>query len=645
MEEQEVVLPLSNAGFESAGSTARLAPKTASGRKLRKWIILLAVWIFAAAYGESYLMRGWIPHDEGAFAQSADRVLRGELPHRDYTEIYTGGLAFLHAFAFRYLGESFATLRIVLFVFFLLWIPAFYWIALRLAPDWIAGSVTVLAVVWSLPNYPAAVPSWYNLFFATFGLAALFAYLRDPSPKWLFVAGVAGGCSFLAKTVALYYVAGVLLSFLFLEQCKTPAEANALKTRSVLYCVLVVASMLLFQGGLALLVREHGGAGEIINLVLPPAILATVILLRELRAKGQTSRERILALLRMILPFGLGFLVPLAVFAVPYIHGNAVHALLTGIFLLPFKRVWGAHFSSPEISQIASSLCLVAILILGARIRGVGRWGVSVTTAGLVAYYLVASAHEWVLYQRLWHAAYWLTPILAVSGALLILSERRNTGMETGSYERQQLFLILAVMTLSGLVQYPFSAPIYFCYVAPLVILGAVSVLRLFPAIPAPLLAVIFGCFLFFGGLRVTPPFIRFMGYQYQTDPETHLLDLPRVGGLRVDIETAEAYEELIPLIQEHAGTGEIFAAPDCPEIYFLAGYRNPTRSLFDFFEDDSRNRKRILRLLDERPIRVIVLNRYPPFSAPMPPDVRQALLARYPYSANIQNFEVRWRQ
>src|ERR1700674_286969 len=436
---QEVLLRDEAGSLQSASRSSLSGPRTALCGP-RWWILLLVIWCLGGTYAGVYLKRGWVPHDEGAFAQSADRVLHGELPHRDYTEIYTGGLAYLHAFAFRFIGEDFAALRIVLFVLFLFWIPAFYWVASRLVADWIASGVTLLAVLWSLPNYPAAVPSWYNLFFATFGVAALFAFLSNRSSKWLFIAGLCGGLSFLAKSSAVYYVAGVLLFLLFLEQSESSSTPSPTKTRGLLYSTFVVFSMLLFLAGLALLIREHGGAGEIINLVLPPAILATVILLRELRAKGQTSRERILALLRMILPFGLGFLVPLAVFAVPYIHGNAVHALLTGIFLLPFKRVWGAHFSSPEISQIASSLCLAAILILGARIRGVGRWGVSVTTAGLVAYYLVASSHEWVLYQRLWHAAYWLTPILAVSGALLILSERRNTGMETGSYERQQLF-------------------------------------------------------------------------------------------------------------------------------------------------------------------------------------------------------------
>src|SRR5690242_1372797 len=104
---------------------------------LRWWIILILVWCIGGGYAGTHLKRGWVPHDEGAFAQSADRVLRGELPHRDYTEIYTGGLAYLHAFAFKYLGEDFATPRIVLLVFFLLWIPAFYWIASRLVADWI----------------------------------------------------------------------------------------------------------------------------------------------------------------------------------------------------------------------------------------------------------------------------------------------------------------------------------------------------------------------------------------------------------------------------------------------------------------------------------------------------------------------------
>src|SRR5690349_8838715 len=103
---------------------------------VRPYAILLVVWLIASFYVGSKVMHGWVPHDEGAFAQSADRILHGQLPHRDYSEIYTGGLAYLHAFAFRFLGENLGTLRIVLFVFFLLWVPVFYWITSRLVTDW-----------------------------------------------------------------------------------------------------------------------------------------------------------------------------------------------------------------------------------------------------------------------------------------------------------------------------------------------------------------------------------------------------------------------------------------------------------------------------------------------------------------------------
>src|SRR5262249_19969810 len=185
-----------------------------------------------------------VPHDEGQFAQSAERVLRGEVPHRDYMETYTGGLSYLNAFAFRLFGESFATTRLVLFIFFLSWIPVVYWIASRLAPDWIAGGITFLAVAWSVPNYSAAVPSWYNLFFATFGVAALSAYITDRVPKWAFLAGLSGGLSFLVKVTAIYYLLGAFLFFVFLEQSNENSSRREPKRPSLVYSTLAAAGLL-----------------------------------------------------------------------------------------------------------------------------------------------------------------------------------------------------------------------------------------------------------------------------------------------------------------------------------------------------------------------------------------------------------------
>ena len=610
-------------------------------QRLRWWTVLLVVWSLSGIYAGRYLMRGWVPHDEGAFAQSADRVLHGELPHRDYTEIYSGGLAYLNAFAFRFLGESFATARIVLFVFFLAWIPVVYWIAAHLAAEWVAGGVTLLAVVWSLPNYPAAVPSWYNLFFATFGSAALLAYLRHHGRQWLFMAGLCAGFSFLAKVVALYYVAAVCLFFVFLEQSETPPAAS--QSRSRLYTTFVAVSLLLLVIGLTLL-QQGGPFQSMVAFVLPVAASVSPLLVKETRALGRPDRYRFLALLRMMAPFSLGIAVPLLLFLVPYVRAQAVGALLRGLFVLPFKRVAGAYMAPPEVATFVPVLFVAVVLVLGARLRGTARWLLTLTVAGLSAYDLVSSESNSISYRTTWLAAYWMIPVVTVLGGGLAVRRAEQGNEGASDLERQQLFLFLSLTAFCSLVQFPFAAPPYFCYVAPLAILTAVAVVRRFPSIPRPLLAVLFAHFMLFAIFRVTPPFIYHMGLFYEPYPETQMLDLPRAGGLHVDRESANVYRELILLIQEHAGTGEIYATPDCPEVYFLAGYKNPTRTLFDFFDDRNGRTERIVNMIDSLAIRVVVLDLHPSFSDVVADDLRSAVAQRFPEKRVVGKFEVRWR-
>ncbi len=79
----------------------------------------------------------------------------------------------------------------------------------------VACAVTLLAVAWGYPNYAAAMPSWYNLFLATFGTAALFRYIEVEKAKWLLAAGFLGGCSFLAKISGLFFISAAFLFLVF----------------------------------------------------------------------------------------------------------------------------------------------------------------------------------------------------------------------------------------------------------------------------------------------------------------------------------------------------------------------------------------------------------------------------------------------
>ena len=71
-----------------------------------------------------------------------------------------------------------------------------------------AALVAITALVWSVPNYPASVPSWFNLFFATFGTLALLRGLETGRRRWMVLAGLAGGVSFLFKLSGVFYLLG-----------------------------------------------------------------------------------------------------------------------------------------------------------------------------------------------------------------------------------------------------------------------------------------------------------------------------------------------------------------------------------------------------------------------------------------------------
>ena len=176
------------------------------------------MWLVSAAYAFPFVDRGWIAHDDGTLAQSAERVLKGELPHRDYDEAYTGGLTAFHALAFEVLGTSLRSLRYAFLLAFLAFVPLVFAIARRALSPWLAAAVTFTCVAWTVPNYFASMPSWYNLFLAALGAWALLRHIESGRLSWVFLAGIAAGLSVLVKIIGLYDVAAVLLFLAWREQ-------------------------------------------------------------------------------------------------------------------------------------------------------------------------------------------------------------------------------------------------------------------------------------------------------------------------------------------------------------------------------------------------------------------------------------------
>jgi hypothetical protein len=135
------------------------------------------------------------------------------------------------------------------------------------------------------------------------------------------------------------------------------------------------------------------------------------------------------------------------------------------------------------------------------------------------------------------------------------------------------------------------------------------------------------------------------MDEHYQPDAQTAPLNLERAGGLRITRKETDLYEHLIHLVREHATGRFIYAAPDCPEVYFLAGFKNPTRSPFDFLDDSPGKSDEILAALQTHQVTVVVISGNPAFSSDLPDKLREALKERFPASSEVGEFEVRWRR
>jgi len=603
-------------------------------------LLFLMVFLLSALYAAKDLKRGWVPADEGTLGQSAERVLQGELPHKDFHEGYTGGLTYLNALAFRVLGTNLASLRYVLYLFFLAWVPATYYVALRFVSSPVASAVAFLAVAWSIPNYSAPMPSWYNLFFATFGLVSILRYIETGSRRWLFIAGLCGGLSFLCKVTGLYFVAGVLLFIVFREQV-APANRSSSNTETVLHRFFLVGSLLLYEALLVILLRRAYTAETFLYFLLPDLAIGAAIVWNEFFLVEARSR-RFAFLFRELAPFAAGVALPVLVFLVPNFLTGTLLQFVHDVFVLPGRRFSYASLQPPgghTILAIAADLALIAaVFFAGTRIRAALGLLMLIGTPVIL---LIARVKNGI-YMAVWHTIWVLVPIVMVLGVVLVLCQSRRRQMD--AVRQQQIFLVLSVAATCNLIQFPFIAPTYLCYVAPLVILAVAALLSRLHDTPRLFVAAMFCFYLLYAMLEVTPGFIYAMGWRYSPDEQSAKLTLPRAGGLRVSPETARTYEELGALLEPHANGEYIYATPDCPEVYFLYGFRNPTRTFFEFNEDPAGRTQRILATIHEHDIRRVVLNHDFLFSGPVPADLEAALAREFPNRADAGGFEVRWK-
>jgi hypothetical protein len=619
----------------------RAAHMYKANQRLANRLVVAGVLLVSALYVAHGLNRGWVPADEGFLGQTAERVLGGEMPHRDFIEGYTGGLSYLNAAAFRIFGIKLVSLRYMLFLFFMAWVPAFYYAAARFVSIPVAGAVTLLAVAWSIPNYPAALPSWYNLFFATFGLACLLRYLEGRSSRWLFAAGLCAGISFLFKISSLYFIAGVIFFLLFREREESGTAAISHR-ETVLYRIFLAACVLVYELMVFALLRKGANLATFFYFWVPELAVGAAILWLEFRSLENRSR-RFYTVLHELIPFAVGTALPIAIFLTPFALSGSLPQFWRDVFVLVARQIKFAYYEPSVVKFLVGSIVVVGFVVAAfltspkiANILG------ALFIPGIPVILFLARKNHWV-YRLVWSTIWSVIPVVIVAGIVLVI--RWTILARSNATERQKIFLVLSVTAACNLIQFPWSIPIYFCYVAPLVFLAAAALVSQLRQPPRWALAGALCFCLAFVVWDITPGFINDMGEQYSPDRQTATLAFPRGDGLLVYPSDARLFNSLVATIQAHTRNKFIYATPDCPEVYFFGGFRNPTPVLFDFNDDPVGRTGRILKAIEEHDIDLVVLDEKPQFSQPVSPDLRSALERMFPNRATIDIFEVRWKQ
>ena len=604
----------------------------------------------AVVYAALLLDRGWIPHDDGTLGETALRVLEGQLPHRDFPDVYTGGLAYWNALSFVLFGVNLLALRMLLFLSFLGFLGASYAIARRFAAARTSAAVVLCMTVWGMPNYPAAMPTWYNLFLAVGAVWGLTRYLESPRARWLVFAGACAGVSILMKLAGLYTLAGLLLAVGFFEQAAASAAKDS--TRPVReglcwYSVALTSAAAVLVLMVVRLISSDLAWTSAVHFLLPTSLVAGLMIYVEWRQPHVlSSGERLGRGLRTAGPLIAGALAPILLFAVPYAASGALGELMQGVLVSPLKRLTEATLRPPALGQALPSLGLFAVLVLGGALRGAARWALLGGAVLLLVVVLAVGGNQ-AVFQAVWSGYVIAIPVCVAAGVFVLkpaMTDGRSSWTADTSSPNVQPVLagaLLAQAAVFGLAQYPFAGAFYTLYVGsliPLVALALVAVGGKKAHLSGALLlvfALAFGVRWLGTGNMVT---VGFGGYETRRDTER--LRMER-GGIRVTPEERDEFELLVATLQQLAAGQATLALPDAPEVYFLSGLRNPTGVLFDFLEDDDGRVERVLNTLDEHDVGVVVIKLNPSFSRAPPLELMLELEARYPRATEIGHYLV----
>ncbi len=559
----------------------------------------------------------------------------------EYEEAYTGGLSWIYAAVFKVGGVDLLNVRWFLFAGagFATWLV--YAIVRRYYAPIGAAFAAWVALGWSFPNYFAGLPSWWLLVCALACIWSVIRLVETRQSRYVVAAGLAAGMAMAIKQTGVYLLVALVLALLY--GGRSGGRSMRL-TRFEPWVRWSVAAASVVLAATILKPRLFEAEGVYL---FAPVVACAVVLLAGVRPRYDPSPGSDPIASPGSYPIArtcvatAAAAIPLVCLLIPYALRNELWDFVYGAIVLPQKRVAFASYAMTGAQSILTGIPLLALVFPSTRF-GFREWlAFLILLVWPAAIFLPIDALSNVTsYQFIWQSSRAIATLLPIAICLrLVLGHPSEE-------QRPVLFVSAAVLAWMALNQFPFAAPIYFCYVAPLAVVAGVTAAGDSQVSRQTLLP--WGAMLLsFAVLSGNRGFINGLGQLHELREFNTALDLPRAH-LKVGGDDAELYRKLVFTVTNHLHPGgQLIAGPDCPEVYFLSGLVSPSGTLFDFFSRDG-GRPPGSREEDEiaawSKADVIVLNHQPDFS-PLPSErVLAHLRGEFPGGEIIGPFEVRWR-
>lgn len=606
----------------------------------REWasadqIAFAASMLVSLAFVVPVLYRGWVPFDEGWMMEQALRVRDGQLPHRDFTDLWTGGWSFVHAALLSVFGVSMAVMRTAILAAWTAGLVMLYRSVRAWAGPAVSGMSVVVASLWTLWAWQLPLLNWL---YAP-GALLVFLLMTGSSRRgewWrLPAAGAVSGALFSLKITGLYLLAALLLAGLSAAagESRTAGSTSAPRRLDgrwigVLLCGTYAALSVRLVSGMP-------GAESAVVLIGGPNVLLAVAICLALWRGGPIDGLvffRAVAFRTALLV--AGFAVPLALLLAPYILSHSVGDFMRGVFEVPLARMSTTAFPPPW-WRLSVKFALPSLLLWFGVPRAL--WNDSSRTAWIAVGMGLAFGATLALLPS---GPPYLLPMLstvplAVTGAFCWSLFREGTGPRT-----HDVVLLVALAATAQLIQVPFATVNYFLASAPLLLAAAVAVTAR-PGRRAPVLFCLatFAAAGALGARRIPVTNLDIKLWGSTRVPSGDAIWVPREDSVR--------FAEVSASVLRHRGSGGLFVFPLHNELYYFTGTRNPTRHVTPLLATESELESRaLIAQLDAARTTVVVL--FPAGSDEWPlawRAVQRDLRGAYTCGETVRRWaEIRWR-